>query len=200
MTVFEAYITNLGKYAEGQLVGETLKFPATTEEVQSLLKNIGVDGVRYEEFFITAFDGDVMGLYDYLTEYENLDELNHLAHLISELDSDEIETLEAALNKLLWDKMSQSRVWGGSPTSVFAARRDAKIASVATLALLAVSASPGNPTENGGSAVSYAPSVSLAFCIPAAVASMIVNSFSSIVFSILSMCWRQSLSSFCLSG
>lgn len=99
MTVFEAYITNLGKYAEGQLVGETLKFPATTEEVQSLLKNIGVDGVRYEEFFITAFDGNVMGLYDYLTEYENLDELNHLAHLISELDSDEIETLEAALNK-----------------------------------------------------------------------------------------------------
>ena len=99
MTVFEAYITNLGKYAEGQLVGETLKFPATTEEVQSLLKNIGVDGVRYEEFFITAFDGDVMGLYDYITEYENLDELNHLAHLISELDSDEIETLEAVLNK-----------------------------------------------------------------------------------------------------
>ena len=100
MTVFEAYITNLGKYAEGQLVGETLKFPATTEEEQSLLKNIGVDGVRYEEFFITAFDGDVMGLYDYLTEYENLDELNHLAHLISELDSDEIETLEAALNNI----------------------------------------------------------------------------------------------------
>ena len=98
-SLFEAYITNLGKYTEGQLVGETLKFPATTEEVQSLLKNIGVDGVRYEEFFITAFDGDVMGLYDYLTEYENLDELNHLAHLISELDSDEIETLEAVLNK-----------------------------------------------------------------------------------------------------
>ena len=98
-SLFEAYITNLGKYNEGRIVGETLKFPATTEEVQSLLKNIGVDGVRYEEFFITAFDGDVMGLYDYLTEYENLDELNHLAHLISELDSDEIETLEAVLNK-----------------------------------------------------------------------------------------------------
>ena len=49
MTVFEAYITNLGKYAEGQLVGETLKFPAITEEVQSLLKNIGVDGVLYAE-------------------------------------------------------------------------------------------------------------------------------------------------------
>ena len=60
MTVFEAYITNLGKYAEGQLVGETLKFPATTEEVQSLLKNIGVDGVRYEEFFIDLIAGNLL--------------------------------------------------------------------------------------------------------------------------------------------
>ena len=46
-SLFEAYITNLGKYNEGRLVGETLKFPATTEEVQALLKRIGVDGVRY---------------------------------------------------------------------------------------------------------------------------------------------------------
>ena len=31
-SLFEAYITNLGKYNEGRLVGETLKFPATTLE------------------------------------------------------------------------------------------------------------------------------------------------------------------------
>ena len=91
--LFEAYITNLGKYNEGELVGETLKFPTTTEEVQALLKRIGVDGVRYEEFFITSFDGDVLGLYDYLTEYENLDELNHLACLLSELDQGELEKM-----------------------------------------------------------------------------------------------------------
>lgn len=35
---------------------------------------------------------------------------------------------------------------------------------------------------------------------PSAVASMTVNSFSSIELSNLSMCWRQSLSLFCLSG
>ena len=46
-SLFEAYITNLGKYTEGKMVGETLKFPTTTEEVQALLKRIGVDGVRY---------------------------------------------------------------------------------------------------------------------------------------------------------
>ena len=85
-SLFEAYVTNLGKYNEGELVGETLKFPATTEAVQALLKRIGVDGIRYEEIFITSFDGDVLGLYDYLGEYENLDELNHLAHLLSDID------------------------------------------------------------------------------------------------------------------
>ena len=46
----------------------------------------------------------------------------------------------------------------------------------------------------------YLTSVSLAFCSPSAVASMTVNSFSSIVLSSLSICWRQSLSLFCLSG
>ena len=97
-SLFEAYITNRGKYNEGELVGETLKFPTSPREVQALLKHIGVDGIRYEEFFITSFDGDVLGLYDYLGEYENLDELNHLACLLSELDQDELEKFEAALN------------------------------------------------------------------------------------------------------
>ena len=85
-TLFEAYVTNAGKYSEGQLVGETLKFPTTAQEVEALLKRIGVDGVRYQEIFITSFDGDVLGLYDHLSEYENLDELNHLACLLSEVD------------------------------------------------------------------------------------------------------------------
>ena len=97
-TLFEAYVTNAGKYSEGQLVGETLKFPTTAQEVETLLKRIGVDGVRYQEIFITSFDGDVLGLYDHLSEYENLDELNHLACLLSELTSSELETLEAVLD------------------------------------------------------------------------------------------------------
>ena len=37
-TLFEAYVTNAGKYSEGQLVGETLKFPTTAQEVEALLK------------------------------------------------------------------------------------------------------------------------------------------------------------------
>ena len=65
-SLFEAYITNLGKYNEGRLVGETLKFPATTEEVQAALAKIGIDGKRYSEVFFNSFDSDVLGLYDHL--------------------------------------------------------------------------------------------------------------------------------------
>ena len=97
-SLFEAYVTNAGKYAEGHLVGDVLRFPTTTEEVQALLKRIGVDGVRYEEYFLTSFDGDVLGLYDYLDEYANLDELNYLACLLSELSQSDIETFEAVIN------------------------------------------------------------------------------------------------------
>ena len=43
MAFIEAYVTNLGKYNEGELASEPLKFPTTTEEVQALLKRIGVD-------------------------------------------------------------------------------------------------------------------------------------------------------------
>lgn len=33
---FEAFITNLGKYNEGFLVGEWVKFPVTNEEMQAV--------------------------------------------------------------------------------------------------------------------------------------------------------------------
>ena len=66
--LIEAYVTNLGKYNEGELVGEYLKFPTTPEEVQAHVKRHGNDGVRYEENYITDIDGDELGLYDHWGE------------------------------------------------------------------------------------------------------------------------------------
>lgn len=60
-TLFEAYVTNAGKYSEGQLVGETLKFPTTAQEVEALLKRIGVDGVRYQEILLPLSMGMCLG-------------------------------------------------------------------------------------------------------------------------------------------
>ncbi|MDO4269739.1 MAG: antirestriction protein ArdA [Eubacteriales bacterium] len=97
--MFEAFVTNLGMYPEhGVEVGEYLKFPTTVVEVQALFPRIGIDGKRYQEYFITNYESDVLGLYDYLGEYESLDELNYLAHLLEELTPDELEKLEAAMD------------------------------------------------------------------------------------------------------
>lgn len=94
---FEAYITNLGIYNEGTLVGEWVKFPTTAEEIQDVFQRIGIDGVRYEEWFITDYDCHVDGIHDVLGEYESLDELNYLATKITELDKNEYERFEAAI-------------------------------------------------------------------------------------------------------
>ena len=54
---FEAFVTNLGKYNEGMLVGEWVKLPTTEEEMQKVFERIGIGkqdefGQSYEEWFI----------------------------------------------------------------------------------------------------------------------------------------------------
>ena len=95
--MLEAFVTNLGRYNEGCLDGEFLKLPATTEDVQALLKRIHVDGIRYEEIFITDYETEISGLYDCLPKYADLDELNYLAALLDDLDEGDREKFEAAL-------------------------------------------------------------------------------------------------------
>lgn len=92
-----AYVTNLGKYNEGELACALVMFPTTKEKVQAALKKIGVDGVRYEEVFISDYECNVEGLGQYLGEYESIDELNHFAHLLDELDPGRLKDFEAAL-------------------------------------------------------------------------------------------------------
>ena len=71
---FEAFITNLCKYNEGELVGEWVKFPTTSEELQKVFERIGIGskdefGNPYEEWFISDYDCYVSGLYDKLDQY-----------------------------------------------------------------------------------------------------------------------------------
>ena len=99
---FAAFITNLGKYNEGDLVGEWVKFPTTAEEMQKVFERIGIGakddfGQTYEEWFITDYDCYVDGLYDKLGEYENLDELNYLASKLDEMSQSEYEQFQAAM-------------------------------------------------------------------------------------------------------
>ena len=100
--VFDAFITNLGKYNEGELIGEWVGFPTTPEEMQDVFRRIGIGqkdefGQPYEEWFITDYDCPIPGLYDCLGENESLDELNYLANKIEEISVSEQECFEAAV-------------------------------------------------------------------------------------------------------
>ena len=99
---FAAFITNLGKYNEGELVGEWVKFPTTAEELKKVFDRIGIGqkddfGQPYEEWFITDYDCYVGALYDKLGEYENLDELNYLASKLGEMGQGEYAQFQAAM-------------------------------------------------------------------------------------------------------
>ena len=99
---FAAFITNLGKYNEGELVGEWVKFPTTAEEMQEVFKRIGIGekddfGYVYEEWFITDYDCYVDGLYDKLGEYSNIDELNYLASKLDDMMQDDYNRFCAAV-------------------------------------------------------------------------------------------------------
>lgn len=94
--VIEAYVTNLGKYNEGELVGEWVKFPISKEEMSAVLDRIGI-GAEYEEIFITDYDTALYSVSSQLGEYENLDKLNYLAGVIAELDASDREKYEAVL-------------------------------------------------------------------------------------------------------
>ncbi len=99
---FAAFITNLGKYNEGELVGEWVKFPTSAEEIRAVFDRIGIGqkddfGYTYEEWFITDYDCYVDGLYDKLGEYENLDELNYMAAKLDDMTQGEYAQFQAAM-------------------------------------------------------------------------------------------------------
>lgn len=85
----KAYVTNLGKYNEGELVGKWLELPTTDEEIQKTLKEIGI-GEEYEEYFITDYE-DTHGIE--LGEYENIQELNEKAETLAEYSDELIQAI-----------------------------------------------------------------------------------------------------------
>lgn len=80
--MIKGFITNLGKYNEGELVGEWIEFPIDEEELSEVLERIGIspkeneDGICYEEYFFTDWDID----YDCkFGEYISIEEMNEIA-------------------------------------------------------------------------------------------------------------------------
>ena len=70
------WVGNLGKYNEGELVGEWFSMPCADfdEEWEELMEAIGIDGKRYEEVFCADWECDIPGLkYSEYPDYVALD-------------------------------------------------------------------------------------------------------------------------------
>ena len=89
------YLTNLGKYVEGYLMGEWVKLPVDKDKLQDVLDRIGIDGVQYEEYFISDYEALLGNLH--ISEYSSIQELNELAEQLEGLADPDYEKLAAVL-------------------------------------------------------------------------------------------------------
>lgn len=94
-SMLNIFITNLGKYNEGQLIGEWVSLPVAKEELEKVYTRIGINA-EYEEMFISDYETDMN--YE-VNEYDNIDELNEMMETIADLDESDIEALDAMMEE-----------------------------------------------------------------------------------------------------
>lgn len=80
--MLKGFITNLGKYNEGHLIGEWVTFPISEEELEAVYQRIGINE-EYEEIFFTDWECDFE---TGLGEYENIEDVNELTEAIEEVE------------------------------------------------------------------------------------------------------------------
>jgi antirestriction protein len=102
--MLKGYITNLGKYNEGELVGKWIDFPIDEDDLNEVFYEIGMnytdgDGQYinrgYEEYFFTDWDCDFSHNFG---EYESVLKINEIAEKLQDWDED---TFKAACE--IWD-------------------------------------------------------------------------------------------------
>lgn len=97
MSALKGFITNLGLYNEGDLVGEWIEFPISDEELEAVKKRIGIDE-NHEEWFFTDYESDFDGFdIDFFGEYESIDHLNEIAEALESIDNDGMSEAVGAL-------------------------------------------------------------------------------------------------------
>jgi len=108
MAYLNIYLTNLGKYNEGELVGEWVELPISDEELQAVFKRIGISdkpdpvtGQYYEEYFITDYESDIPDIS--IGEYDSIDSLNEIAESIESLSDYELKILKNACEAGFFD-------------------------------------------------------------------------------------------------
>ena len=94
MDGIKIFLTNLGRYNQGYLVGEWIKLPVPADKLDEVLERIGING-EYEEYFITDYEASFANLN--LSEFTSIEALNEFAERLDEMESWEVEKLAAVL-------------------------------------------------------------------------------------------------------
>lgn len=98
MSALKGFITNLGLYNEGDLVGEWIEFPISDEDLEAVKKRIGIDE-NHEEWFFTDYESD-FDVTDSLGEYESIDHLNEIAEALNSIEEDGMrEAVDAVISE-----------------------------------------------------------------------------------------------------
>ena len=123
--MLKVYLTNLGKYNEGELCGKWCTLPMDEEQTAEALEQIGI-GPGYDEYFITDYESDVDGLR--IGEYDNLEELDELAEELDALQDYEIGIVEALLSdgydiREALEKRDDCILWDGCSSMADVAER-----------------------------------------------------------------------------
>ena len=93
--ILAVFITNLGKYNEGELIGEWVELPITDDELDAVFERIGINE-QYEEYFITDYESD-FGMT--AGEYSSISALNEQAEQLANLDEYELDIVAALLSE-----------------------------------------------------------------------------------------------------
>ena len=94
--IMKVFITNLGRYVEGYLVGKWVKLPVDDETLDKVLEEIGINE-QYEEYFITDYENAIVGIGDVISEYSSVAALNKLAQRLEVLSDADTDKLGAVL-------------------------------------------------------------------------------------------------------
>ena len=100
MTSIKGFITNLGRYNEGCLIGEWVDFPIDEDDLKEVFNRIGIsdqpaeNGIIYDEYFITDYESPFK-----FGEYTPINEINEVAARYDELDDDQKEVLDVLLEE-----------------------------------------------------------------------------------------------------
>lgn len=89
MIELKGYLTNFKKHNESELIGEWVAFPIDEDELEGVLKKLGINN-EYKEYSFTDYECDVPSVCHELDEHSSIEKLNELAKALEGIDDEDL--------------------------------------------------------------------------------------------------------------